>query len=261
MLGGRQSVLVRDEFALPEPTRFLWGVTTFAEIELSSHGSATLVRNGKRLTARILEPEGAVFSVASAERPEPEARNEGAKRLEIDLPGASGEITVAVLFTPDYGVAGVTIPPPPMAPLHQWHIPPETSGQLTGMAMDGKPLSSFRPDQRTYHIGLPTGTLIPEITVDAPATTAAEPAAKIDVTGPTCPALVTIKPAGGPEYRVWFVAQESPDLTQVPQPFSHTSSPGIPCLRLFGRRARGVTRRRAEFGLWGAESEQTVTFR
>ena len=54
---------------------------------------------------------------------------------------------------------------------------------------------------------------------------------------------------------------QASDLTQVPQPFSHTSSPGIPCLRLFGRRARGVTRRRAEFGLWGAESEQTVTFR
>jgi hypothetical protein len=76
-----------------------WGITTDAEIECDG-STATLMQDGQTLRVRILSPEGAVFSVESAEQDPPEKANEGVKRLMIHLSDQRETARIAVLFSP-----------------------------------------------------------------------------------------------------------------------------------------------------------------
>ena len=100
LVGGRKAVLIQDEISLEKPVVIDWGMTTEAtEIKLSG-AVATLLRDGKRLHARILSPAGAVFSKESTEQSPPQKTNEGILRLAVHLPKQSGNVTIAVLLSP-----------------------------------------------------------------------------------------------------------------------------------------------------------------
>jgi len=102
MVDNRRAVLVQDEFEITSDCEILWGMTTDAEIALESPAVARLSLQGKELTARVLSPANAKFTVESAEQPEPQKQNKGVNRLVIRLPETKGKVTVAVLLSPHW---------------------------------------------------------------------------------------------------------------------------------------------------------------
>lgn len=113
LVDGRTALLVQDEFALRGSHDLTWGMTTDAAIEVAGQ-TAALSLNGRHIAATILSPPGASFSIASAERKAPEKANADVRRLEIRLPGASGEVRIAVLLGPAQAAA------PAVRPLAAW---------------------------------------------------------------------------------------------------------------------------------------------
>ena len=101
IIGNRKALLVQDEFQLANSCEVTWGMTTDAAIELDGD-TATLTLERKKLTARILSPAGAVFSVESAEREAPESTNEGVSRLMVKRAEQSGDVRIAVLLSPHW---------------------------------------------------------------------------------------------------------------------------------------------------------------
>ncbi len=99
MIGERRAVLVQDEFEIEKSCDIAWGITTDADIKLDGN-EALLMLKGKELIARILSPDGARFTVESAEQEPPQKRNEGVNRLVIDLGKQTGSVRIAVLFSP-----------------------------------------------------------------------------------------------------------------------------------------------------------------
>ncbi|MBN2375491.1 MAG: heparinase II/III family protein [Sedimentisphaerales bacterium] len=95
----RSAVLISDEFDMKEKTQVSWGMATRAEIELKGK-EAILQAEGKRLKAQLLSPEGAVFSVESAEQQPPQKTNKGVRRLVVDLGEVSGKVKIVVKFAP-----------------------------------------------------------------------------------------------------------------------------------------------------------------
>ncbi len=100
LVEGRRGLLVEDEFSLPEARSVTWGLTTDARIETDG-AVARLELGGKRLTARIVSPEGATFETSSAEQAAPQARNENVRRLEVRLAPRAGEVRIHVSLLPD----------------------------------------------------------------------------------------------------------------------------------------------------------------
>ena len=100
MIDGRRAVLVQDEFDIKARCEVSWGMTTDAEIAISDGQTAVLSLEGKRLTARLLEPEGAVFTVESAEQEPPQKQNVGVKRLMVRVSRPPGSLCIAVLLSP-----------------------------------------------------------------------------------------------------------------------------------------------------------------
>jgi len=113
------AVLVQDEFTLAAPRDLVWGMTTKAEILVEDDGSALLTQDGKQLRVHVLEPAGARFEEGSARREEPEATNEGFRRLLLPLNGVIGEQRVALLFVPVTADAQAELPLT-VAPLADW---------------------------------------------------------------------------------------------------------------------------------------------
>lgn len=99
MTEDRRAVVVRDAFEIVTACDITWGMTTDAAIE-SDGPTATLTQNGKQLVVTILEPAGAALRAESAERPEPERANTGAKRLLLTTRATEGPQTIAVLLAP-----------------------------------------------------------------------------------------------------------------------------------------------------------------
>jgi hypothetical protein len=101
MVAGRTSVVVQDEFELEKPCEIAWGITTEADIVFDEAGQAIMTINGKKMTAQILSPLWAVFSVESAEQKPPMKPNKGVKRLMIRLKDQKGKVRIKVMFTPE----------------------------------------------------------------------------------------------------------------------------------------------------------------
>jgi len=92
----RNSVLIEDEVAEPNPGEIVWNFHTRAKIEL--HGKRTeLEMNGQRLEARILSPRGAKFAIIPADPPSPEAQQPDVHNLTIQWHG-KGNLRLAVFF-------------------------------------------------------------------------------------------------------------------------------------------------------------------
>ncbi|QYY34830.1 DUF4962 domain-containing protein [Ruficoccus sp. ZRK36] len=117
LVADRRAALVQDEIVLNHPTQIDWGMTTDAVIAVDG-ATATLTQDGKVLHARILEPEGAVFSAESAEQEKPQATNEGVSRLMIHLKDRTGTERIAVLFSPVWPDGEVESWP--VTPLQEW---------------------------------------------------------------------------------------------------------------------------------------------
>jgi len=101
IVGNRKTVLIRDEYSLPEKSSVTWAIVTDADIRLKGK-TAELTLEGKKMTATIREPSNAVFTVESAEQAPPEHKNTGVKRLLVKLAGVSGDQSVEVLLSPGF---------------------------------------------------------------------------------------------------------------------------------------------------------------
>ncbi len=119
LVDGKRATLIQDEFVLTETTDIAWGVTTDAEITIRDDGAAVLRQDGRTLTASILSPAGAAFSVESAEQAPPEKRNEGVRRLVLLLRDQLDDVRIAVLMAPHWKDAGPT-PHVDVQPLAGW---------------------------------------------------------------------------------------------------------------------------------------------
>ncbi len=117
-VGGRRAVLVQDEFKIDKPCEVAWGMTTDAKITVEKN-VAVLTIGDKKMTARILSPAGAVFTVESAEQKPPQKTNKGVKRLMIRLKDQKGDVRITVFFAPHWP-DGKSVKPPAVKPLKQW---------------------------------------------------------------------------------------------------------------------------------------------
>jgi len=114
MVQGRSAVLIQDELELTRKCEVAWGMATDAEIN-AEKAQATLKLGGRQLSATILSPAGAEFTVESAERQPPEKDNKGVRRLVIRLKDQAGAVRLAVLFHP---VKSAEVPK--LKPLAEW---------------------------------------------------------------------------------------------------------------------------------------------
>ena len=114
----RRAALVQDELVLPRPVEITWGMATDAEIRADG-ASAVLKLDGKELRMQILEPAGAAFEIESAEQKPPQKTNRGVRRLVCRIKNASGNVRIAILFTPAWP-AGLPKGKPEIKPLGQW---------------------------------------------------------------------------------------------------------------------------------------------
>jgi hypothetical protein len=119
IVSDRRAVLVQDEFEIEKPCEVVWGMTTDADIKVEEPATVRLGLRGKTLTAHLLSPAGATFTVESAERAKPEKNNAGVKRLVVRLPQASGKIQVVVLLAPVWK-DGQAAPRIDLKSLQQW---------------------------------------------------------------------------------------------------------------------------------------------
>ena len=115
------AVLIQDELEIAKPCQAVWGITTDAKV-VAAGPAATLTLDGRTLTARILQPQGAKFAVESAEQKPPQATNTGVSRLVIRTPAQPGPLRFAVLLTPQAPGASVSAAPK-ITPLADWKSP------------------------------------------------------------------------------------------------------------------------------------------
>ena len=115
------AVLVQDELYLAKPCQAAWGITTDAKV-VADGPAATLTLDGRTLTARILQPQGAKFAVESAEQKPPQNPNTGVSRLVLRTPAQPGPLRFAVLLTPQAPGAPAAAPPK-ITPLADWKSP------------------------------------------------------------------------------------------------------------------------------------------
>jgi hypothetical protein len=102
LTNNRRAAVVRDRVRLNGPAEVEWGMTTDAEIALGDPGTAELTLEGKKLRARIMEPEGAVFSIGSCEQQKPQKENKGVKRLLVRLPSVNNSVTITIVLAPHW---------------------------------------------------------------------------------------------------------------------------------------------------------------
>lgn len=121
LFGQRRAVIIQDELQLDEALPVTWGMTTDAAITIHGPHSASLEQNGETLRVDVLAPADATLVADSAERPDPEHNNRGVKRLHVEVPAASGALTVAVCLRPVWP-DGPEVPLPALEPLDAWGV-------------------------------------------------------------------------------------------------------------------------------------------
>jgi hypothetical protein len=116
----RARVLIQDEFEASAPVDAWWFLHTPAEVKTDGH-TAILLLHDKRLSARILSPAGAEFTVMDAKplpacpAPTMQDPNRGVRKLAIELKGVTRE-RIAVLLQP----GTIDGSPPALVPLADW---------------------------------------------------------------------------------------------------------------------------------------------
>ncbi|HLP72068.1 MAG TPA: heparinase II/III family protein [Bacteroidales bacterium] len=118
VVDGKKSVIIQDEFTLSKACNVMSGITTDASITLVTSQKARLTLNGKTLTAKILDPPDASFTVSTAEQAPPQKTNAGVKRLEVLLAGRTGQVRMVLMLSPDW--SGESSYSAPVYPLASW---------------------------------------------------------------------------------------------------------------------------------------------
>jgi Domain of unknown function (DUF4962)/Heparinase II/III-like protein len=118
LVANRKAVLVQDEFVLKQPCEVAWAMTTDAAINIKQDNIAILTLKGRKMTARILEPKGAAFSIESTQEKPPEKKNKGVRRLMVRIPNQKGKVTTAILLSPQWESGEVS--EWDIKPLAQW---------------------------------------------------------------------------------------------------------------------------------------------
>ena len=107
----RRRVLIQDEFEAASPVEVWWFLHTPADVNADG-GTAILSLHGKRLTARILSPGKASFTVMDAKplppcpAPTMQDKNRGIRKLAIRLNAVTRE-QIAVLLEPEANQSSV----------------------------------------------------------------------------------------------------------------------------------------------------------
>ncbi|MGE3778035.1 MAG: heparinase II/III family protein, partial [Pirellulaceae bacterium] len=113
----RQRILVQDEIHVEQPRSMEWHLHTPADVQISGN-RAMLTEGTQRLSAVILAPDEARFTVQEATTVPPQRPLRDVRRLSIHLPvDASAGLRLAVLLEPGEHRSGVT---PPIVPLEAW---------------------------------------------------------------------------------------------------------------------------------------------
>ena len=120
-------ILIQDEVSAGEPVGVVWQMHTQAEVKPEKN-RAVLSLKGKRLGAEILEPAGAVFEVAGANPPPPEAQQPDVRKLVVRLPEKVKEVRFVVRLM----VEGVGAESPEVRPLAEWPGRIENAGGGAG---------------------------------------------------------------------------------------------------------------------------------
>ena len=119
VVDSRKAILVQDEFILAKSAAITWGMTTDATITITNTKQAELTLNGQKMTARILSPANAVFSVESAVQAAPQKLNTGVSRLLAKVPATTGSVTVSIILLPQWP-AGMSNYSAVAVPLAKW---------------------------------------------------------------------------------------------------------------------------------------------
>lgn len=99
--GGRRYVLVQDEIRSNKAIDLVWAMHTQAAIDIDPTGrNATLSLNGKALSVRLLNPEGARFTQEEVVLDLPQKPIKNERKLLIHLSECSGQTCIVVLFSP-----------------------------------------------------------------------------------------------------------------------------------------------------------------
>ncbi|QOV89295.1 heparinase II/III domain-containing protein [Humisphaera borealis] len=128
----RKQVLIQDEIKADKPFKYAWFMHTGAKVAIAADGkTATLTQGGQTLTARLVGPANAKFTVTQARPlptspPEPPAAVRPmlgkvtdlaeVRKLTVQIDGVS-DLQVAVLLEPGPAAAAA---PPALTPLSQW---------------------------------------------------------------------------------------------------------------------------------------------
>ncbi len=109
-------ILIQDEIDGLRDKAVSWQVYT--HVDITCHGDRAILRHaGRSLTVRVVEPHGAVFSIASAQpETEVEEQNHLYRRLVVEVPIHDSAIRVRVFC----GEGHV----PPLQRLDDWHSEP-----------------------------------------------------------------------------------------------------------------------------------------
>ena len=116
---GRKRVLIQDEFDTRSPAEVWWFLHTPAEVKTDGR-AAVLSLHEKNLTARILSPAGATFTVMDAKplpacpNPTVQNTNAGVRKLAIRLENVTRE-RIAVVLEPELSPSNL----PSIVPLAQ----------------------------------------------------------------------------------------------------------------------------------------------
>jgi hypothetical protein len=115
----REQFLVQDEInGVPKGKKIRWNMIMRNEAAVSEDGrTAVLEKSGKKLTARLLSPDGVSFRVTDATtKRKDENQNAGFNRLIVDVMSDGSPTTIAVQFTPGADDA----PMLELKPLGEW---------------------------------------------------------------------------------------------------------------------------------------------
>lgn len=101
LVARRSEALIQDEIQTANPVETVWAIHTKAEIGLSPDGrQATLTQGGQTLSARLLAPADARFTVESIAIPPPQHPAPDVRKLLVRLPEKTSSAQIAVLFAP-----------------------------------------------------------------------------------------------------------------------------------------------------------------
>jgi hypothetical protein len=92
------TVIVQDEIDWAgDERKTSWNLLTDALIDCLD-GKAEFLKSGKTLHASIVSPPGAEFSVATAAQAPPEEKNDGYRRLQVQIHAPPGKTVLCVVF-------------------------------------------------------------------------------------------------------------------------------------------------------------------